>query len=137
MRPRSARESKLAQHDFRNGPEILLRQVVEANDLIHPVQKLRPQELPQGLHGALLPLLCQGLAKAQAAALPVGAGVGGHDDDGVLKVDQTALGVGDPAVVQDLQQNVQHIGVRLFDLVEENDTVGPAADFSVSWPASS
>lgn len=38
---------KLSKHNPGNGPEVLLGQVVEADDLIHPVQKFRPQELPQ------------------------------------------------------------------------------------------
>ncbi len=38
------------------------------------------------------------------------------------------MGVGDLAVVQNLQQDVQHIRMGLLDLVEENDGVGLAAD---------
>ena len=38
------------------------------------------------------------------------------------------MGVGDLAVVENLQQDVHHVGVRLFDLVEEDDGVGLAAD---------
>ena len=56
-----------------------------------------------------------------------GADVAGHDDDGVLEVDGAALVVGQAAVVQDLQQHVEHVGVRLLDLVEEHDAVRPAA----------
>ena len=37
------------------------------------------------------------------------------------------MGVSDPAVVQDLQQDVEHVGVGLLDLVEEDDAVGLAA----------
>ena len=35
-----------------------------------------------------------------------------------------SLGVGDAAVIQDLQQNVEHIRMGLFYLVKKNDTVG-------------
>jgi hypothetical protein len=49
-----------------------------------------------------------------------GAQVRGHDQDGVLEVDLTALGVGQATVLQDLQQRVEHIGVRLLHLVEQH-----------------
>ena len=55
------------------------------------------------------------------------AGVAGHDDDRVLEVDRTALAVGQPAVVEDLQQHAPHVGMRLLDLVEQHDAVRPAA----------
>jgi hypothetical protein len=54
----------------------------------------------------------------------VGADVRGHDDDRVLEVDGAPLGVGRPAVVQDLEKHVEDVVVSLFDLVEENDGVG-------------
>ena len=46
-----------------------------------------------------------------------------HDDDRVLEIDRSALAVGQPAIVEQLQQDVQHFGVRLFDLVEQHDGV--------------
>ena len=44
-----------------------------------------------------------------------------------LKSTGTALGIGYAAVVEDLQQDVEHIRVRLFNFVEEHDGVGRAA----------
>jgi hypothetical protein len=58
----------------------------------------------------------------------LGADVGGHDDDGVLEVDGVAEAVGELAVLEDLQQDVEDIGVGLFDLVEQDDGVGRALD---------
>ena len=46
--------------------------------------------------------------------------------DGVPEVDRAALRVGQPPVVEDLQQHVEDVGVRLLDLVEEHDGVGLA-----------
>ena len=54
------------------------------------------------------------------------ADVRGHDDDRVLEVDRAPLPVGQPPVVEDLQQHVEDVGVRLLDLVEEEHAVGPA-----------
>ncbi|CAN4008419.1 hypothetical protein BFDFBN_BFDFBN_17690, partial [Dysosmobacter welbionis] len=39
-----------------------------------------------------------------------------------------AVGVGDLAVIQDLEKDVQHIGMGLLNLVEEDHGVGLAAD---------
>ena len=43
-----------------------------------------------------------------------------HDDDGVLEVDGVAQTVGELAVFEDLQQDVEHIGMRLLDFVEQD-----------------
>ena len=45
---------------------------------------------------------------------------------GVAEVDRAALAVGEAAVVQHLQEHVEHVGVRLLDFVEQDDLVGPA-----------
>ena len=37
-----------------------------------------------------------------------------------------ALPVGQPAIVEHLQQHVEHVRMRLLDLVEEHDLIGPA-----------
>ena len=37
-----------------------------------------------------------------------------------------ALPVGQPAIVEHLQEHIENIRMRLFDLVEEHDLVGPA-----------
>ena len=49
------------------------------------------------------------------------ADVRGHDDDGVAEVDLAALGVGQVAVLHDLEQHVERFRVRLLDLVEQDD----------------
>ena len=56
------------------------------------------------------------------------ADVAGHDDDRVLEVDRPALAVGQAAVVEDLEQDVEDVRVGLLDLVEQDDLVRPAAD---------
>ena len=54
------------------------------------------------------------------------AEVARHDEHGVGEVDGAALAVGEAAVVEQLQQHVEHVGVRLLDLVEQHDRVRPA-----------
>ena len=56
------------------------------------------------------------------------ADVRGHDDDGVAEVHRPTLRVGQAAVVENLQQRVEHVGVGLLDLIEEHYRVRLAAD---------
>ena len=67
-------------------------------------------------------------AQARIALDELGADVAGHDDDRVPEVHLAPFGVGEVAVVEDLEQDVEHIGVRLLDLVEQDDAVALPAD---------
>jgi hypothetical protein len=46
------------------------------------------------------------------------ASVGRHDPDAVPEVDRLAVVVGELSVVHHLQEDVEQVRVRLFDLVE-------------------
>ena len=46
----------------------------------------------------------------------------------VLEIDLAAFAVFHVALVEDLEEEFQHVGVRFFDFVEQHDGVGPAAD---------
>ena len=54
--------------------------------------------------------------------------VGRQNDQRVAEVDRAAFGVGNAAVVENLQQNGGDVGVRFFEFVEEHDAVRAAAD---------
>ena len=56
------------------------------------------------------------------------ADVAGHDHDGVLEVHDATLAVGQAPVVEHLQQDVEHVRVRLLDLVEQDHLVRPPPD---------
>jgi len=53
----------------------------------------------------------------------------GHDDDRVLEVHPVAQAVGEMAVLEHLQQDVEDIGMRLLDFVEQHDRVGVSLHF--------
>ena len=57
-----------------------------------------------------------------------GADVRRHDQDRVLEIDDAAFAVGEAAVVHDLQENVEDVGMRFFDFVEQHDRIGTAAN---------
>ena len=54
--------------------------------------------------------------------------IGGKNDDGILEVHRPALGIGDAAIVQHLQQHIQNIRVGLLHLIEKDNGVGLPAD---------
>ena len=101
-------------------------QRVEDDDLVDPVEELGAEHLlelvqEQALDALVLALHLVALRDQR------GADVARHDDDRVLEVDGAALVVGEAPVVEDLQQHVEDVGVRLLDLVEQDDAVRPTA----------
>ena len=62
-------------------------------------------------------LVVASIQQGEVVLYDVSTNVGGHDDDGVLEVHRSTLIVGQTTVIQDLQQDVEHIGVSLFDFI--------------------
>ena len=53
--------------------------------------------------------------------------VRGHDDQCVLEINGAALGIGEAPVFQQLQKQIEHIRVSLFDFIKKNHGVRPAS----------
>ena len=102
---------------------------MEYHDLVHTSDEFRPQEIPQRLHRFLRRRFLFRLAETERALSAVGPCVGRHDDDGVFKVDRASLRVGDAPFVKDLQQDVHHVRMCLFDLVKQDHRIRFAAYF--------
>ena len=102
--------------------DLPLAQRVEDDRLVDAVEELGPEErLEHVLDGGLdLPIF---RARRPEFLRGLAAEVARHHDDRILEVDRAALPVGQPAVVEHLQQHVEHVAVRLLDLVEEDDAV--------------
>ena len=62
-------------------------------------------------------------ANGRVALEAQGAHVAGHDHDRVPEVDAPALRIGELPVLEDLEQDVEDLGVRLLDFVEKDDAV--------------
>ena len=106
---------------------------MEDNRVVDAVEELRTKVRLQGRVDLLLHALVvrdvRGLAEADGRLSQVrGAEVRRHDQDRVLEVDRSSLGVGESPVFEDLQQRVEDVGVGLFDLVEEHDGEGLASN---------
>src|SRR4051794_15891035 len=114
-------------HEVDHRDDLLLRQLVEHDDVVDAVQELRAEVLLQlvvdlGLHPLVVRLLVVALGEAEPHGLAdvLRAEVRGEDDDGVLEVDRPALTVGQATVFQHLQEGVVDLLVRLLDLVEQD-----------------
>ena len=102
---------------------------MEDDHFVDPIQELRPEldserVRHRGLHRLvrLVAFVAAGRSDGRTAD------VAGHDHDRVLEVDGPALAVGQAAVVEDLEQDIEHVGMGLLDLVEEDHLVGPPTD---------
>src|SRR5438270_2447999 len=105
------------QLDVDDRLQLFAGQRLEHDHLVDAVQELGAEVLNQHAHDAV-PDLVEGLAGELLDDLA--AEVGGHDQDRVPEVDGAALAVGQAAVVEDLEQDVEDVRVRLFNLVEED-----------------
>nr|ADI18604.1 hypothetical protein [uncultured Rhodospirillales bacterium HF4000_24M03] len=101
-------------------------QPVEQQDFIQPVEEFRPEGSPHNVHHRLphgAGILALGLIGEDVATQ-----IGGHHDQCILEIDQPPLPIGQPPVIEYLEQDVENIGMGFFDLVEQDDLIGPAAD---------
>ena len=116
-------------------------QGVERNHLVHAVQKFGIERFLQLAGHEVFHLLMRGrfadLMKAEMRSFlnHLRADVRGHDDHRVFKINRTPVAVRQLAVIHDLQQNIEDIGMRLFDFIEQQHGVGRAPDFFGQLPA--
>src|SRR5208337_1340236 len=115
--------------------DLLLAERVEDHDLVHAIDELRPEVLEQRGVDSLAQFLAYAAGLNPGAILAahglvnlVASDVRGHDDHRVAEIDGTALAIGEAAVVENLQQDIEHIRMRLLDFVEQDYRIGPAAD---------
>src|SRR5262249_12387923 len=98
---------------------------MEHDQLVHPIQEFRAEVMAQFLqHGSFHAL--ETVAAESSTAIfqnPMTPNVRCHDHDRVLEIDGTPLPVCKTPVVKNLQQDVEHIGMGLFDFVEKDHTI--------------
>jgi hypothetical protein len=105
---------------------------LELHDRVQAVAELRREAATDHFHRIGAVVL---LGEADAAPRGLGGtGIGGHHQDHVAEVRLAAVGVGQHAAVHHLQQDVEHVRVRLLDLVEQQHAVRVLTIFSVSRP---
>ena len=112
--------------------DLLAAQRPENDDVVDAIQKLRLEVAAQRLRYLGLD---QRPVVGPLLQDPLAADVARHDDDRIPEVDGSALRIGEAPVIEDLQQDVEDVGMGLLDLVEEDDRVRPAADGLGQLPA--
>src|SRR6185503_13125402 len=117
-----------AQLDVDDRPHLLAGEGVEDDDVVHAVDELGTEVRAQRVHHLALHPFGQRFPLDHLLGDEVAADVRGHDHDGVLEVHRASLAVGQPPVVEQLQHDVQHFGMRFLDLVEQDHGVGAPAD---------
>ena len=120
---------QLQIHDLAH---LVLGQALVVDDLVQTVQEFGTELALEQQIDLVLCVLAQLVGALRTALLQIvqddiAAKVGGQDDDRVLEVHGTALTIRDAAIVQHLQQNVEHIGVGFFHLIEQHHAVRFAA----------
>ncbi len=124
----ASRRARSARSRSTIAAELGVGQGMEHDDLVDPVQELRPEPVVERLVQAGLHRLVVRLLVTTGRGDQVAADVAGHDHQGVPEVDRPALAIGQAAVVEDLEQDVEHVRMGFLDLVQQDDLVRPAAD---------
>ena len=104
---------QLVELDVDDPHQLIGVKPVENQHIVEAVDELRLERGAHRRHHLLL-----------TAARPE---VGRQDEDRVAEVHRAALPIREPALVEHLQQDVEHIRVGLFHLVEEHHRVGTPA----------
>ena len=99
---------------------------VEQDDLVEAVEEFGPEMAPHDFHHFWFDLfyILTILQRSEMLA----AQIGREDDERVRKVHRAALTIGQAAIVEYLKQNVEDVGMRFFDLVEQHHLIGPTPD---------
>ena len=125
---------KLQFHDPLNNAAAERR---ENNNLVQAIQKFRTEMARQRLTDLLfhirLPAVARVFLKSRESNLThfqskLASDIGGHNDNRIFEIHHAALGVGQAAVVQNLQEDIEHLRMRFFNFVEQNHRIRPMAD---------
>ena len=129
--PGRAAAAGVLQQQIGDLVQLLGVEPAEDDDLVDPVEELGPEVLAQrGASPARAAAPRRPRRRRRRSPAHPRSPVMSSDprllvmiDHGVLEVDGAALGVGQPAVVEHLQQRVEHVRVGLLDLVEQQHRV--------------
>src|SRR5439155_24670246 len=105
---------------------------VENDRLVQAVQELGIEKPPHFAHHQFFNLpfrqfLVGGLETQVGALLEIArADIGSHNNDSILEINGVPQSVRQLAVLKDLQKNIENIGMRLFDLIQQDHAVGRA-----------
>ena len=122
--------AQIGHHKLDNLSDLLVGERLEHDNLVDAVQELGSEQLLHLGHHAAFNLLVgkprvvvAGKAERRRLRNLARTDVRRHDDDRVAEVDSAALRIGQAPFLENLQQDIEDVGMRLLDLVEEHDRV--------------
>ncbi len=102
-----------------------LPEPAERHDPVEPVEELGPEER---FGGAPIDVVAPVVAAEPQARLGLAyAQVRGEHDQRIAEIDRAPERIGQSALPEHLQEDIEDLRVRLLDLVEQHDREGPAA----------
>ena len=121
-------------HDVHDLSYLRFAEGVEHDGFVYAVEELGSEDALEGVvyrrtaAGGVI-LASRSAQEAYGLAVRgIRAQVAGHYHQGIAEVHGTSVPVGEASVFEDLQQRVEHVGVRLLYLVEQDDAEWTAAD---------
>ena len=98
-------------------PDVLFIQPMEHDHFINAIDEFGPEIVFNLAHDCQL----DDLVIISSHLLDhLRAKVGSHDDDRILEIHRSPLTIGHAPIIQNLQQNVEHVGMRLLNLIEQD-----------------
>src|SRR2546425_5687538 len=121
--------AQMLELDVDNLLQMFFRKGMEHDDLIHAIEKFRTEVIAHlRQYRFLHPFIALPFESPAILQNAMAADVRCHDDDRVLEIDCSSLTIGQPAVIQDLEQHVEDVAVRFLHLVKKDHGKGPPPD---------
>ncbi len=115
---------QLTQLDIHDTCHVFAFQAIKDHDLVQTVQELGAEMGPHRFHHLILGF--RGIRPFGQLAECLRPKVRRQNDQRLLEVHRAALTIGQHPIVQNLQQHVKDIRMRLFDFVEQDHLIGLA-----------
>src|SRR5262249_41323847 len=113
--------SQIFELDLDNLFQMIFRKSMEDDDLVHSIEELRSEMISHLVQdGFLHTVVADAFESSSIFENPNASDIGGHDDDGVFEIHSPTLSIGQPAVIQNLQQYVEDVTVRFLDFIKQN-----------------
>ncbi len=125
---------QLAQFKVDDRTHALLGQGSENNDFGQTVEKLGLEALFGLVHDLafgvleILLFVSHGKAHGSSALKNMSSDVGGHDQDGIAKINLSTQAVSQSTVFQNLEEYLCNVGMGFFDFIKKDDSVGFASN---------
>ncbi len=73
-------------------------------------------------------IVSHGKPHGSSALKNMGSDVGGHDQDGIAKINLSTQAVSQSTVFQNLEEYLRNVGMGFFDFIKKDDSVGFASN---------